>query len=90
VLSLSTFSNKTPDHDRALCLPALSLAGARGLRSDYLALLADGINPQIQAEVAEEQQQIAPDNIFQRSPLTGSSSKAKALLQITQKTFGAH
>lgn len=74
-----------------LCaFPAFSLAGARGLRADYLALLADGINPQIQAEVAEEQQQIALDNIFQRSPLTGSSSKAKALLQITQKTFGAH
>jgi hypothetical protein len=38
--------------------PALSLADARGLRADYLALLANGINPQIQAEVEEEQQQI--------------------------------
>jgi hypothetical protein len=53
-------------------------------------LLANGIDPQIQAEVAEEQQQIALDSIFQRSPLTGSSSKAKALPLITQKTFGAH
>lgn len=44
--------------------PALSLADARGLRADYLALLANGIDPQIQAEVAEEQQQIALDSIF--------------------------
>lgn len=44
--------------------PALSLADARGLRTDYLALLANGIDPQIQAEVAEEQQQIALDSIF--------------------------
>lgn len=70
--------------------PALSLADARGLRADYLTLLANGIDPQIQAEVAEEQQQIALDSIFQRSPLTGSSSKAKALPLITQKTFGVH
>lgn len=70
--------------------PALSLADARGLRADYLALLANGIDPQIQAEVAEEQQQIALDSIFQRSPLTGSSSKAKALPPITQRTYGAH
>lgn len=70
--------------------PALSLADARGLRADYLALLANGIDPQIQAEVAEEQQQIALDSIFQRSPLTGSISKAKALPLITQKTFGVH
>ncbi len=44
--------------------PALSLSDARGLRADYLALLANGIDPQIQAEVAEEQQQIALDSIF--------------------------
>ena len=44
--------------------PALSLADARGLKADYLALLANGIDPQIQAEVAEEQQQIALDSIF--------------------------
>lgn len=44
--------------------PALSLADARGLRADYLTLLANGIDPQIQAEVAEEQQQIALDSIF--------------------------
>ncbi|MBN1086740.1 tyrosine-type recombinase/integrase [Erwinia aphidicola] len=44
--------------------PALSLADARGLRADYLALLANGIDPQIQAEVSEEQQQIALDSIF--------------------------
>lgn len=70
--------------------PALSLTDARGIRADYLALLANGIDPQIQAEVAEEQQQIALDSIFQRSPLTGSSSKAKALPLITLKIYGVH
>lgn len=70
--------------------PDLSLADARGLRADYLALLANGIAPQIQAEVEEEQHQIALDSIFQKSLLTGSSLKAKALSLITQKTFGAH
>ncbi|CQR76567.1 integrase domain-containing protein [Enterobacter hormaechei] len=44
--------------------PALSLADARRLRADYLALLANGIDPQIQAEAAEEEQQIALDSIF--------------------------
>ena len=44
--------------------PALSLADARGLRANYLALLANGIDPQVQAEVAEEEQQIALDSIF--------------------------
>lgn len=44
--------------------PSLSLAIPPGLRADYLALLANGIEPQIQAEVAEEQQQIALDSIF--------------------------
>lgn len=34
--------------------PTLSLANARGLRADYIALLANGIGPQIQAQVAEE------------------------------------
>jgi len=44
--------------------PALSLADARGLRAEYLTLLANGIDPQVQAEVAEEEQQIALDSIF--------------------------
>lgn len=35
--------------------PALSLASARSLRVDYLSLLANRIDPQVQAEVAEEQ-----------------------------------
>lgn len=34
------------------------------MRADYLALLANGIDPQVQAEVVEEQQQIALDSIF--------------------------
>ncbi|MGX9313647.1 integrase domain-containing protein [Pantoea ananatis] len=44
--------------------PALSLADARRLRSEYLSLLANGIDPQTQAEQATEQQQIALDSIF--------------------------
>ncbi|WP_275234003.1 integrase domain-containing protein [Pantoea ananatis] len=44
--------------------PALSLANARLLRAEYLTLLANGIDPQIQAAVAEEQHQIALDSIF--------------------------
>ena len=70
--------------------PTLSLADARGLRAGYLVLLANGIDPQVQAEFVEEQQQVALDSNFRRSPLTGSSSKAKALPLITQNTFGAH
>ncbi|WP_312464123.1 integrase domain-containing protein [Pantoea endophytica] len=44
--------------------PALSLANARSLRADYLAMLANGIDPQVQAEVAQEQHQVALDSIF--------------------------
>ncbi len=44
--------------------PALSLADARRLRAEYLSLLANGIDPQIQAEVAEEQQKIVLNSIF--------------------------
>ena len=44
--------------------PALSLADARGLHNTYLSLLAKEIDPQTQAEQAEEQQQIALDSIF--------------------------
>jgi len=44
--------------------PTLSLANTRSLRADYLALLANGIDPRVQAEVAEEQVQIALDSIF--------------------------
>lgn len=44
--------------------PALSLADARRVRADYLSLLANGIDPQTQAEQLTEQQQIALDSIF--------------------------
>ena len=44
--------------------PALSLADARRLRADFLSLLANGIDPQTQAEQVTEQQQIALDSIF--------------------------
>ncbi|EIB97894.1 integrase domain-containing protein [Pantoea sp. Sc1] len=44
--------------------PALSLADARRLRADYLSLLANGIDPQTQAEQLIEQKQNALDSIF--------------------------
>ncbi|WP_010257696.1 integrase domain-containing protein [Pantoea agglomerans] len=44
--------------------PALSLADARRLRADYLSLLANGIDPQTQAEQLTEQKQNALDSIF--------------------------
>lgn len=59
--------------------PALSLADARGLRADYLALLANGIDPQIQAEVAEEQQQIALDSIFSAVAVNWFQLKSKSV-----------
>ncbi|EAT6680388.1 tyrosine-type recombinase/integrase [Salmonella enterica] len=59
--------------------PALSLADARGLRADYLALLANGIDPQIQAEVVEEQQQIALDSIFSTVAANWFQLKSKSV-----------
>ncbi|MCE1475787.1 integrase domain-containing protein [Enterobacter hormaechei] len=59
--------------------PSLSLADARGLRADYLALLANGIDPQIQAEVAEEQQQIAMDSIFSTVAANWFQLKSKSV-----------
>ncbi|EOC1555911.1 tyrosine-type recombinase/integrase [Cronobacter dublinensis] len=59
--------------------PALSLADARGLRADYLALLANGIDPQIQAEVAEEQQQIALNSIFSTVAANWFKLKSKSV-----------
>ncbi|QWJ21007.1 integrase domain-containing protein [Salmonella enterica] len=59
--------------------PALSLADARGIRADYLALLANGIDPQIQAEVAEEQQQIALDSIFSTVATNWFQLKSKSV-----------
>ena len=59
--------------------PALSLADARGLRADNLALLANGIDPQIQAEVAEEQQQIALDSIFSTVAANWFKLKSKSV-----------
>ncbi len=59
--------------------PALSLADARGLRADYFALLANGIDPQIQAEVAEEQQQITLDSIFSTVTTNWFQLKSKSV-----------
>ncbi|WP_228745835.1 phage integrase central domain-containing protein, partial [Klebsiella pneumoniae] len=58
---------------------ALSLADARGLRADYLTLLANGIDPQIQAEVAEEQQRIALDSIFSTVAANWFQLKSKSV-----------
>lgn len=59
--------------------PPLSLADARGLRADYLALLANGIDPQVQAEVVEEQQQIALDSIFSTVATNWFQLKSKSV-----------
>ena len=59
--------------------PALSLADARRLRADYLSLLANGIDPQIQAEIAEEQQQIALDSIFSTVAANWFQLKSKSV-----------
>ncbi|MGF2702160.1 integrase domain-containing protein [Enterobacter hormaechei] len=59
--------------------PALSLADARALRADYLALLANGIDPQVQAEVAEEEQQIALDSIFSTVAVNWFQLKSKSV-----------
>ncbi|HHT7467235.1 integrase domain-containing protein [Raoultella ornithinolytica] len=59
--------------------PALSLADARGLRADYLALLANGIDPQVQAEIVEEQQQIALDSIFSTVTANWFQLKSKSV-----------
>ncbi|MCW1834512.1 integrase domain-containing protein [Pantoea ananatis] len=59
--------------------PALSLANARGLRAEYLAFLANGIDPQVQAEVAEEQQQIELDSIFSTVAANWFQLKSKSV-----------
>jgi len=59
--------------------PALSLANARCLRAEYLALLANGIDPQVEAEVAEEQQQIALDSIFSTVAANWFQLKSKSV-----------
>ncbi|WP_314139038.1 integrase domain-containing protein [Buttiauxella noackiae] len=59
--------------------PALSLADARALRADYLSLLAKGIDPQVQAEVTEEQQQIALDSIFSTVAANWIQLKSKSV-----------
>jgi integrase len=59
--------------------PALTLANARSLRADYLALLANGIDPQVQAVVAEEQQQIALDSVFSTVAANWFQLKSKSV-----------
>ncbi|WP_338907977.1 integrase domain-containing protein [Escherichia coli] len=59
--------------------PAISLADARRLRANYLALLANGLNPQVQAELIEEQQQIAIDSIFSTVAFNWFQLKSKSV-----------
>ncbi|PWW12437.1 integrase domain-containing protein [Pantoea sp. AG702] len=59
--------------------PALSLADARRLRAEYLSLLANGIDPQTQAEQATEQQQIALDSIFSTVAANWFQLKSKSV-----------
>ena len=59
--------------------PTLSLADARRLRANYLSLLANGIDPQIQAEIAVEQQQIALDSIFSTVAANWFQLKSKSV-----------
>ena len=59
--------------------PAFSLGDARALRADYLSLLAKGIDPQVQAEVTEEQQQIALDSIFSNVAANWFQLKSKSV-----------
>ncbi|WP_336778012.1 integrase domain-containing protein [Pantoea sp. USHLN256] len=59
--------------------PALSLANARSLRADYLALLANGVDPQVQAEIAEKQHLIAMDSIFSTVATNWFQLKSKSV-----------
>jgi len=59
--------------------PALSLANARSLRADYLTLLANGIDPQVHAEVAEERHQIAMDSVFSKVAANWFLLKSKSV-----------
>ncbi|ADD78079.1 IntA [Pantoea ananatis LMG 20103] len=59
--------------------PALSLADARRLRAEYLSLLANGIDPQTQAEQATEQQQIALESIFSTVAANWFQLKSKSV-----------
>lgn len=59
--------------------PALSITDARALRTDHLSLLTRGIEPQVQTEVAEEQQQIALDSIFSTVAANWFQLKSKSV-----------
>lgn len=59
--------------------PAISLADARRLRANYLALLANGLDPQVQAKLIEEQQQIAIDSIFSTVAFNWFQLKSKSV-----------
>ena len=52
---------------------------ARRLRANYLALLANGLDPQVQAELIEEQQQIAIDSIFSTVAFNWFQLKSKSV-----------
>lgn len=49
------------------------------MRANYLALIANGIDPQIQAEVAEVEQKIAQDSIFSTVAANWFKLKSKSV-----------
>lgn len=61
--------------------PSLSLADARALRSEYLSLLARGLDPQTEAELVVEQKQIAVESIFSTVAANWFSIKSKIVTE---------
>lgn len=69
--------------------PALLLADGRCVRVDYLALLANGIDPQIHADVAEEKPKIALDSIFSTVAANWFKLKSKSVTLDYAKDIGS-
>lgn len=61
--------------------PSLSLADARVLRSEYLSLLARGLDPQTEAELVVEQKQIAVESIFSTVAANWFAIKSKIVTE---------
>ena len=59
--------------------PALTLAAARQIRDQHLSLLAQGIDPQQQQEIASEQRQIQLDSIFSTVAANWFQLKSKSV-----------
>lgn len=61
--------------------PALTLAAARQIRDQYLATLAQGMDPQQQQEQASEQRQIELDSIFSTVAANWFKMKSKRITE---------